>query len=419
MFVSQLKFAASLLTAGNLAGCEMICRNVLDRNPQNSTALNLLGVIAAEIRAADHAAAYFEAALNAEPDNNDIRANLDFLKSASRPREAEYQADRYLVIKGWGCGFWSDVVQVLGSLFLAEVTGRIPVTHWGKASLFGDRSDRDAFELYFKPVSNVALQDLDRAEHATFFPPHWNRTNLAYGHATRSAAAAFHFLNRPETIAVNDFSIAPINVASWIPAQHPMHQKPLEEIYRYLIGKYLRPQPAVHAAADAFFRAHLNGAPFVAVHLRGSDKIYEDRDMRTTHELILSALASIDPAWRIFLLTDSDPLHAEVKAIHGDRVVSTNCRRTSTSTGVHYLPSTDGVQAGLEIMTDTYLAVRANRFIGNGRSNVSAMIAVMKEWQPGDCTLIGRNLLMERNLSLHIKRSDLPLAEIENRPLPG
>jgi len=52
-------------------------------------------------------------------------------------------------------------------------------------------------------------------------------------------------------------------------------------------------------------------------------------------------------------------------------------------------------------MIDTYLALRADHFIGNGRSNVFAMIAVMKDWAPGGCTLIGRSMLLERNLHIY------------------
>lgn len=49
-----------------------------------------------------------------------------------------HQTDnRYLLIKSWGFGFYSDVIAVLGSLLLAEITHRTPVVHWGKNSLFG------------------------------------------------------------------------------------------------------------------------------------------------------------------------------------------------------------------------------------------------------------------------------------------
>ena len=61
------------------------------------------------------------------------------------------------------------------------------------------------------------------------------------------------------------------------------------------------------------------------------------------------------------------------------------------------------MQAGLEVMTDALVALRADRFVGNGRSNVSAMIAVMKAWKPGDCTLVRPNQLMERNPYIYVR----------------
>lgn len=409
MFQQQLAFAAHALAASNLAACEIVCRDIISVAPKNSTALNFLGVIAAKVGANDHSAAYFEAALSAEPNNEGIRRNLSVLKNAPRHQGNENPPNRYMVIKSWGYGFWSDVSQVLGSLLLAEITDRIPVTHWGKNSLFSDGSNRDAFELYFESVSNVALQDVARIDGATFFPPKWNKANLAdediaKWHGSGSRAAALYFLNRPETIAIIDFYIGVIDVAPWIPAAHPMHEKPLDEVYRYLVRKYLCPHMATHSACETFYRAHLEGTPFVAIHMRGSDKIIEDQNLHDTNRAFLTALESVNPIWRIFFLTDDEQLHTRIKTIYGDRIITTNCQRTNTSTGVHYLPSVNRVQAGLEVMTDVYLALRANQFIGNGRSAVSAMIAIMKEWKRDDCTVIGRSALLERNLFIHTRQ---------------
>jgi protein O-GlcNAc transferase len=401
----QLELASRAFAVGNLAVSEIMCRNILDEVPQSAAALDLLGVIAARVGAVEHAAAYFEAALSADPNNEDARKHSE----ETHASRFDDSAVRYLVIKGWGSGFWSDVTQVLGSLLLAEITGRIPVTHWGKNSLFSDGSDRDAFAHYFEPVSKVSLADLACIDGADFFPAKWSRINLADGEVakwsgTGSRAAAVYFLNRPETIAVSDFYTGVVDVAPWSRSGHPMHGKRLDEIYRYLVSKYLRPHTTTRSACEAFVRAHLDGAPFVAVHVRGSDKVLEDKDLHGgTNRQILSALDAVDPAWRIFLLTDDEHWRTRVESTYGDRVVTTNCQRTSTSTGVHYLNTIDRVQAGMEVMADTYIALRANRFIGNGQSNVSAMIAVMKDWPPGDCTLVGPSELMKRNLFVHLK----------------
>jgi tetratricopeptide (TPR) repeat protein len=399
-----LGFATRAVAAGNLAAAEIACRDLLDFEPRDAATLHLLGFIAAKVGAREQAEAYFQSALEIEPDNARIRENLEAVQKMPAPRLPP--GERYLLIKSWGYGFWSDIVEVLGSLLFAETTGRTAVIYWGHDSLFSGLSGQDAFVSYFEPVSNHTLEQLAQIRGANFFPPRWHAGNLTESGLARwegrgSRAGAVYFLNRPETIAVSDFHIGVVNVMPWIPAFHPMHGKSLEEIYRYLTAKYLRPRPSILAAADAFFDTHLADASFVAVHVRGSDKALEDPDLEATNRALFSAIDSVDRSWRIFLMTDDVHWLARMKAIYGTRIVVTDCQRTSTTEGLHYASATDPLRAGQEIMVDTYLALRAQRFIGNGRSNVSAIIAMLKDWAPGDLTLIGRSLLMDRNLHLY------------------
>lgn len=137
------------------------------------------------------------------------------------------------------------------------------------------------------------------------------------------------------------------------------------------------------------------------MHMRGSDKAIEDPELDATNRMLLKALDAVDPSWPIFLMTDDSQCLARMKNLYGSRIIATDCQRTDTTEGVHYLPTVDRVRAGREVMVDTYLALRADRFIGNARSNVSAMIAVMKDWPPGTCTAIGRPMLTERNLHIY------------------
>ena len=400
-----LNFATRSLAAGQLAAAEIACRDLLDLAPDDAAILHLLGYIAAQAGMRDAAIAHFQAALRAEPDNDRVKENL---QAAQRmPPPAPPHGERYLLIKGWGFGFWADMAHVAGSLLLSEITGRLPLVYWGPESLFGDKSERNAFTHYFEPVSSISLEQLFRIPNASFFPPRWHAGNLTQSGVSKwegkgSRAGSVFFLNRPETIAVSDFNIGVVHVMPWIPPHHPLHGKSLEEIHRYLTGKYLRPRPDILAACDKFYQAHLAGAPFVAVHLRGSDKALEDANLDATNRELFAALDAVDPTWPIFLMTDDAHCLARMKARYGDRIIATDCQRTDTDEGVHYLPAVDPVRAGREIMIDTYLALRANRFIGNGRSNVSAMIAAMKDWPPGALTLIVRSVLHERNLHIYL-----------------
>ncbi|MBW8708870.1 MAG: hypothetical protein JF627_06330, partial [Alphaproteobacteria bacterium] len=132
----------------------------------------------------------------------------------------------------------------------------------------------------------------------------------------------------------------------------------------------------------------------------------EDPDTQAKHQAILSSLANVDPAWRILLLTDDARCLALARDRFGARIIATPCQRSHVDKGVHHLPSTNRIQAGREAMIDAHLALRAQRFIGNGRSNVAAMIAVLKHWTAGSCTLLGRSILEDRGLTLYRKKAD-------------
>src|SRR6516225_5901486 len=114
MFKQQLEFAAGALASGKLAATEIVCRDILDVDPKNVAALNLLGIVAAKVGASDHSKAYFKAALRIEPNNERVRANLNLLKTVPAPQSVGRPVNRSLLIKSWGYGFWSDVSQVLG-----------------------------------------------------------------------------------------------------------------------------------------------------------------------------------------------------------------------------------------------------------------------------------------------------------------
>ena len=139
-------------------------------------------MIACKAGAFEQANEYFEIALSRQPSSRRILKKLLVaylsIKDAVKQWVKRGSGCRYLLIKSWGSGFWSDISQVLGCLLLAEITGRIPIVHWGYNSRYGDGSGEDAFQYYFKPPSKVTLADICQLRGATFFPPKWCRDNL-------------------------------------------------------------------------------------------------------------------------------------------------------------------------------------------------------------------------------------------------
>jgi len=381
---------------------------VLDAEPANPDALYMLGNVAIKIGEYAKAEEYFTASL--ETGKASAEASREQARNLARQNAIQLVGARekhYLLVKSWGQGFWSDVSHVLGGLLLAEISGRIPIIHWGRNCLFGDGNDSDAFTRFFEPVSGAALSDVATLPDADFYPKKWNRNNLATEDNAKwigdgARLAEIYFLNRPETVAVADFYLSVPNLVPWVPPSHLVAGLPPEKVFRYLIEKYLRPAPAILAACDAFHAERLACSPYVSIHLRGSDKIREGPNLLRRNMEILSVLDNLPPSLRIFLMTDDQRYIEAMLQRYGDRVVAADCQRVVSDTGVHFISANDPFLMGLEVMRDTYLALRGDHFIGNGYSNVSGMVALMRNWPVGRCILVYPSVLTRRSAVMYL-----------------
>src|ERR1043166_967844 len=395
-----IHLAATHISRGNYAPADFLCRDVLAVAPGHAIALNLIGVIAAQLGLHDRAVAHFESAPAGTPPFLPAKDNLQKIRNAQAraPLPQVRTSQQFLLIKAWGYGFWSDVSHVLGCLLLAEITGRTPVTHWGRNSLFRDGSGQDAFRMYFEPLSPFTLDTMLARGATSFFPTKWSVANLpeediAKWQGASSRMGGVYFLNRPETVAVSDFYVGVVDLLPWIPPAHGLHGKPLDEVYYYLATTWLKPRQSISARVEEFYRARIHGKPTIAVHVRGSDKKIEMANLDQINSLYFEAIDREDSSWQILLLTDDSRCVKMFQNRYADRIVITDSMRTDNDLGIHYTPSVDRVRLGSEVMRDTYLALRCAKFIGNGQSNPSAMAAILKRWDPGACVLVAPSQL--------------------------
>lgn len=401
------------LQKGNLQKAEFLCRQLLERGLEPVIALSQLARVATAIGAHDVAAQHYQAALLFTPTSAPLRAALREARASDRLSQAKALAagpglqPRYLLIKAWGYGFWSDLDHVASQLLLADLTGRLPVVHWGRNSLFREPDTDNAFESFFEPVSPIRASELARAEHR-YYPAKWTAANLCQDDIGKwdgegSRLSGLYMLRRDEEVVVSDYHTKVNDLIPWIPENSEYFGLARHQIYRRVFQKYIRLKPHLARGVEAQWQDHMAGRHWLAVHVRGSDKVLEMKHLDTVNQSYYDAIdqiLTVNPSLSIFLLTDSSPVLERFQARYGERILSLDCQRSDSATGVHYAGHS-GTQMGEQVIMDAWLAARCDFFLGNGGSNVSVGIRHLKSWTDGTFFLIGEDFLGQRNMMLH------------------
>jgi len=400
--------AELLCRAGLVTPAELICRYLGDRGYHTPRVSRTLGEIALAVGQPGVAVRELGDALAA---GDSSRATRILLVKAQQGAQVPLRAaagERLLLIKAWGYGFWSDVNHVLGQLLVAEITGRTPVVHWGANSLFSDDPLENAFNHFFEPVSALSMNDVI-SRRRSFYPPKWQRDNVRQEILNKfdgpwSRCSSLWSLEHTAEVVVSDFHYAVNDLAPWIPPGHPLHGRTTEELYLYLYQRYLKVQPRILERVESFHREQMAGAAVLGLHVRGGDKVGEDPGLARLNALYLPELKRQlrdQPDARILLITDDEKILAQYRERFGERLVYTVSTRTENTQGVHYQKKASRRALGEEVLTDTLLATRCDRFLGNGLSNVSLAVAQMKRWAPGTCRLFGTRLDYLRQTTLY------------------
>ena len=405
--IISLQKALSSYLKGNLTHAELICRYLLREQYQTDEVYAMLGLICLSIEAYDFACQYFTNALKINPQHNMAKCNLYLAEKGlkiyhNQQSNSTHQKEKFLLIKAWGYGFWSDVDHVLGQLLLAELTNRIPIVQWGDNSRYRDTGDNNGFELYFQAVSAAKFDNLFNKQYS-FYPTKWTENNIHLNDLNKwqgsdSRLTGLYFLFRNEDVVVSDFHTYVAHLIPWISPSHHLYNYNPQEIYRYLVNKYLKLKPEIISEIEDFWQKNLAGHTTIAVHVRGSDKVVENTNLpeiNQKYHLAINSYLQQLPDSLIFLLTDDRSIWEEYKKVYGDRLRYTNCVRTDSQLGLHYQNQKSRQKIGEEIIKDTYLAAKCDYFIGNGSSNVSTTILHLKDWQDNQYLLLEKNWLFE------------------------
>jgi protein O-GlcNAc transferase len=388
---------SSLIASGQISHAQYLLQKIGDKAASNPYLLNAWGLIAYQLGCHKDAINYFNLAKSQNPKWPAPDENLKKLSISSKIL-SEQNREKFILIKSWGYGFWSDVSHVLGQLLIAEITGRTPVIHWGGNSLYSIDPSQNAFNLYFEPISNKTIDDI-QSEKFSFWPPKWNIQNIRIDNLNKfsgpfSKVSGLYFLSRQEDVVVSDFWTPVFLILPWIPKNNYLHGVVIDEVFLYLINKYLLLKQEIQQKIEKYYGENLAGNRFIAAHIRGSDKGLETSNLDEINSLYKSIIdkklleGNFD---HLFLMTDDDRILHQFKGYYGNKLKYTQSTRTSGSIGLHYIKQNDKYEIGIEVIVDTYLASKAHVFIGNGTSNPSLIISCLKKWQPDHLYLLGNN----------------------------
>ncbi len=304
-------------------------------------------------------------------------------------------ANRFHLIPAWGYGFWSDMHHVVIQALLAELLGRHPIVYWGDNSLYKSSEARlNYFEQFFEPIGAECLPSLSVAR--GYYPPVWDHQSHLRGVVSKWSGdygrlASPSFFARSEEVTVAEFYTPLSDIIPWIDPNHPYRAMDEESLYRLAFSRFARPLKRYINATDAFEKQHMQGARWVAIHMRGTDKILETPNLAPMLQLThskLSQLLAKEADLRFFMLTDSVPLLAHFNERYPGRLLVTNSTRRDDTRGVHTVGD-DGFKLGFEILLESLIALRCDYFVGSVETNVALAISSLKEWPKDRLHLLG------------------------------
>jgi protein O-GlcNAc transferase len=398
------------IARGNLQFAEFLCRQQFEEDASRPEIWQALAHIASQVGAHAVAAECWHAVRQLSPGDPYVLSALQSAHAAQQKADSAATAltsPRYLLIKAWGYGFWSDLDHVLTMLLVADITGRIPIVHWGRNSLFLNQDSEEAFSQFFEPVSPARLSDL-QVNGLSFYPNKWSSHNLLQEdlekwHGLGSRCSGLYLLGRQEDVVVSDFHTKVHDLLPWIPVNSPYAGLTRSQIYRALVLKYLRLKPHLAVQIEKHWSEQMQGRHWLAVHIRGTDKVREINDLHAINEAYYSAvdqILAVNPSLFIFLLTDSKPILERFQERYRDRIFTMDVIRSDTPIGVHYAGHS-GKIVGDQVIVDSWLASRCQFFLGNGGSNVSVGIRHLKDWAKSTFFLIGDDFLGKPNILVH------------------
>lgn len=272
-------------------------------------------------------------------------------------------------------GFFATFRQVLGELWWCKTTGAVPVVFFNRDWVYWSQ-DKPAdatnmWEAYFEPVSNYSITDLIDADLSYLeqcrildfdnerIIPCPNHRNARFRRSHIPVPPNVTLTNRwPDLLRGENLERPDLH--------HVLHE---------LTNEFIRVRPAILEKVGRFYDRFFRGRRVIGVHIRGREHNIE---IEGWHHMARAPeklyMREIDTYLRstadadIFVATDTVSILEMFEKRYGERVRSTNARRSVTGRAPHC--ETTGYDIGEEVLVDGLLLARCD-FLVHGISSVS------------------------------------------------
>jgi len=394
-----LRFARECLKEDNLYQADLALQVCQNRFPADPVAYNLQSTLAYHLGLYEQAKEFVEKSLSLKPDFSKALDNKKYIESALKSHQSAHQEPRYLLIHSWGSGLGFDLLYLLKQLMVAELTDRQPLVYWGANSLYNGHPESDCFTDYFDAISELTFQKIE-PYHDDCFPSHWQKRPLNdFIRRTRwrntknnqqYTMTGLYYLNRDERLLVAGEFSSVKTLLPWIPKSHRFYGLSVNDIYRELMTKYIKPKKHLQKRVDSFIKSSFAGKPFIAIHLRGTDKQQEKQssDIAAINQQLIEQLMQLDETLPVFVMTDDVRQISAIRACLGRRVHSVDVTRSDgDELGVHHTAN-DKQKIAEEVIVDMLIAAQSFYFLGCGFSYLACCVAGLRTQEQESHTIL-------------------------------
>ncbi len=238
-------------------------------------------------------------------------------------------AEKY-VIGNPGSGFFSSFICTLNHLIWCEENNKIPVVYWGENSQFysskGFNGAMNVWEYYFEPVSDLSYCCGDHIDTSC-----WPQTNYTI---------YVWMLDTVSRVRINQ-----------------------------LINRYVKLKPAIKNKIDDFYKSHMEGKKTIGIHLRGTDKCWEQPSV-ALETLINKAIEIADATTQFYIASEDERLFERAKEMLKGRVIYYDVIRSSNDGWMWQGQHPQRAQLGEDVLIEAQLLSKCHALV-HTYSNVS------------------------------------------------